>query len=105
MSDTPQKPNELPQVRAVTPPQEVPVYNCPVILSPPNVDGVILARSATLADIVGQGKSQREALQEVVTNFKIRIARHHALEEEIPWLDPPLKPAEGEQEFLTAIHL
>jgi predicted RNase H-like HicB family nuclease len=84
---------------------QVPVYNCVVIVSPPDEQGLIRARCATVAGIDAAGKSEREALAQVVSAFKATIARHLAAGLPIPWIDPPQVPARGEQQRFIAVHL
>lgn len=84
---------------------DVPVYNCVAIISPRDDQGLVRARCATVAGIEGSGRSEREALSQVVTAFKATIARHLAAELPIPWIDPPQQPAAGEQQRFIAVHL
>lgn len=84
---------------------DVPVYNCVVIVSPRDEAGVVRARCATVAGIDATGRSEREALSQVVAAFKATIARHLAAELPIPWIDPPSQPGPGEQQRLIAVHL
>ena len=86
-------------------PTDVPVFNCVVIVSPRDADGMISARTAELAGIEGRGKSEREALAQVVAQFKNFVSRRYAAGDEIPWLKPPLAPAPGEQQRFIAVHL
>ncbi len=107
------QPNELPpndaaqqpRVRKVSEPESVPVYNCHVLVSPRDEQGIVVARVATLADITGQGKTEREALQNVVGAFKSVVARHHQSGDPIPWLDRPLVPQPDQQQRWIAVHL
>ena len=93
------------RVRKIGPPEAVPVYNCVVIVSPRNEAGVVVARVATLPDVVGEGESERQTLQKIVAEFKARLIRHRASGEAIPWLDPPQTPRAGEQCRWIAVHL
>ena len=45
--------SEETRVRKIGPPEAVPVYNCVVIVSPRNAAGFVVARVATLPDVVG----------------------------------------------------
>ena len=94
-----------PRVHALGPPQNVPVFNCRVLVSPRNSAGLVSARAAELAGIEGSGKSEREALQQVVTAFKAVVAHYHAAGTNIPWLTPPLDKQPGDQERFIAVHL
>jgi hypothetical protein len=84
---------------------EVPVYNCVVIVSPRNDAGMVHARCASVAGIDAAGRSEREALSQVVAAFKATVARHLAADLPIPWIDPPAQPAPGEQQRFVAVHL
>lgn len=88
---------------AVTP--DVPVFNCVVIVSPRDTEGLVTARAAELAGMQGRGKSEREALAQVVAQFKDFVSRRYAAGDEIPWLKPPLTPQPGEQQRFIAVHL
>lgn len=94
-----------PKVRLVGEPQAVPVYNCRVIVSPPNDAGLVAARAAELAGLSVTAASQREALQKLVAAFKARMAEHVAKQEEIPWIRPGEKVQPGEHELFIAVHL
>ena len=94
-----------PRVHALGPPQNVPVFNCRVLVSPRNSAGLVIARAAELAGIEASGKSEREALQQVVTAFKAVVAHYHAAGTNIPWLTPPLDKQPGDQERFIAVHL
>ena len=84
---------------------QVPVYNCVVIVSPRNAQGLVSARCSTVAGIDAAGKSEREALAQVVEAFKATIVRHLAAGLPIPWIDPPEQPSPGEQQRFIAVHL
>ena len=86
-------------------PPDVPVFNCLVIVSPRDAEGLITARAAELAGMEGRGKSEREALAQVVSQFKDFVSRRYAAGDEIPWLQPPLTPPPGEQQRFIAVHL
>jgi hypothetical protein len=87
------------------PPADVPVFNCIVIVSPRDSEGLVAARAAELAGMEGRGKSEREALAQVVAQFKNFVTRRYAAGDEIPWLKPPLAPQPGEQQRFIAVHL
>jgi predicted RNase H-like HicB family nuclease len=94
-----------PRVRKVSEPESVPVYNCHVLVSPRDEQGIVVARVATLANVTGQGKTEREALQNLVGAFKSAMARHHQSGAPIPWLDPPVEPQPDQQQRWIAVHL
>ena len=63
---------ELPRVRKLSQPVDVPVYNCPVFVSGPGEDGSFVGRSATLADVIVRGTSEREVLQSIVAGWSAK---------------------------------
>ncbi|MEQ8789090.1 MAG: hypothetical protein RIC55_22450 [Pirellulaceae bacterium] len=94
-----------PRVRPLGPPTDVPVYNCRVYVAPRNEAGVIVARAANLAEVAGLGESEREALQQIVALFKVKLAAFREAKQEIPWIDPVPPPEPGESERWIAVHL
>jgi len=92
-------------VKHITPPVDVPVYNCLALVAPRNCAGLVVTRAANLSNLTTEGASEREALQKLVTAFKQELAAHHAQGTAIPWLDPPLAAAPGEQQRWLAVHL
>lgn len=96
------EPQKQPQVTRLDPP---PVFNCVVHVAPPDAGGAVVARVANLAGLEGRGRTEREALAQVVPAFKARLAAHVAAGEAIPWLDPPTPLAPGETPRLIAVHL
>jgi hypothetical protein len=91
-----------PHVTRLSPP---PVFNCVVHVSPPDATGAVVARVANLAGLEARGRTEREALAQVVTAFKARLAAHVAGGETIPWLDPPTPLEPRETQRLIAVHL
>ena len=89
----------------MTPPPETPVFNCIVNVAPASEGGPVIARVANLAGIEGRGRTEREALAQVVAAFKAVVAKYHAAGETIPWLVETLPPATGEVQRLIAVHL
>jgi hypothetical protein len=88
----------------MTAPLGVPVFNCVVNVGPTGADGPIIARVANLAGIEGSGRSEREALAQVVAAFKAAVAAKVAAGETIPFIDP-VPPKAGETQRLIAVHL
>ena len=89
----------------MTAPPPVPVFNCVVNVSPPDAGGTIVATVANLPGISGRGKSEREALAQVIPLFKDTVARLHATSQPTPWIDPPTPPGDGQSQRLIAVHL
>lgn len=84
---------------------EVPVFNCVVNVAQPNAEGMVVARVANLAGIEARGKTEREALSQIVAAFKAEMKRLHDAGAPVPWLDPVEKPQPNESQRLIAVHL
>ena len=97
--------DDQPRVRALGPPQEVPVYNCIVNIAPATSDGSVIARAANIAGMEGRGRNEREAIAQVVSTFKMMLKALHAAGEPIPWLPAPTKPLPNEKQLYIAVHL
>ena len=82
-----------------------PVFNCIVNVAKADADGLVLARVANLAGIEARGRTEREALSQVVAAFKSTVAQLHNSNQPIPWLTEPDKPAPHESQRLIAVHL
>ena len=82
----------------------VPVYDCHVILSPGDAEGVIHARVTTLPEITASGKVERDVLQRIVTDFKAALIKYRERGEPIPWQEPT-KPGDGETQRFVPVHL
>jgi predicted RNase H-like HicB family nuclease len=89
----------------MTAPLGVPVFNCVVNVAHRNAEGEVVATVANLAGVSARGKSEREALAAVVSQFKSEMARHQSERTPIPWIDPPRPPAASETQRLIAVHL
>lgn len=93
-----------PHVRPLGPPQEVPVFNCVVYVSPRDETGKVTARCANLPEVTAAGATEREALQGIVTAFKRAASAYISRGETIPFVAPPPKST-GDSERLIAVHL
>ncbi len=82
----------------------VPVFDCHVLVAPPDERGVVRARCASLPDVTGQGGTERDALAAVARAFKAVVAKHHAEGTTVPFVEPE-PPAEGETERWLPVHL
>jgi hypothetical protein len=87
------------------PPADVPVYNCHVLVAPRDAEGWIVARASALPEVMGRGRSEREALANVVAAFKAAIIRSTAVGGQVAWSAQPLAPQPGDQERWIAVHL
>jgi predicted RNase H-like HicB family nuclease len=89
----------------VTDDGSVPGYDCHVILSPPNEQGQILARAASLPGVTAQGSTERDVLRNIVTVFKAKLIECRDAELAIPWAEQAELPGLGEFERWIPVHL
>lgn len=82
----------------------VPVYDCHVILTPPDSDGVVRGRVSTLPEITACGQSERHILQSIVKDFKAALIRYREAGEKIPW-QAAEAPQPGETQRWVPVHL
>lgn len=85
-------------------PAEVPVFNCLVYVGP-SPDGGVRARVANLPGLQVEATSERQALTRIVPAFKQRVSEFLHAQSAIPWIEPPLEPAEGEVTRFIPVHL
>ena len=83
-------------------PVSVPVFNCIVYISS-DADGV-KARVANLPDLEVTAASEREALAQIIPDFKQRITDLMQSETPIPWIDPPIPAEPGELQRFIPVH-
>lgn len=83
----------------------VPVFDCHVVLSPRDAQGIIHARCLSLPEVTATGGSEREALLKIAALFKEAVVRYRAGGQEIPWstATPELEP--GAQQRWLPVHL
>ncbi len=82
----------------------VPVFDCHVILSPADADGVIRGRVSTLPEIATSGRNEREILRKLVADFKTAVGGYVNRGEAIPWTaSEALQP--GESQRWIPVHL
>lgn len=84
---------------------QVPVFDCQVILSPPDSSGNLTGRVAALPEVTATGANERDVLIRIVSDFKARLRKHLAADEPIPWLAEPQTPGPGEQQRWIPVHL
>ncbi|MBI3837804.1 MAG: hypothetical protein HY288_07710 [Planctomycetia bacterium] len=87
--------------------REVPdvlVYNCHVYLSPPDERGIVRSRAASLVEVFAEGRNERDALRNVVQQFKAAISRYTSRGESIPWLAEASPPQPGETQRFVPVH-
>jgi len=96
-----EKENSLPHIAN----PEIPVFDCRVILSPPDESGRISGRVANFPSIVAESNSERDVLLKIVETFKATVQLHLENNSKIPWTDPPTELGEGEVERWIPVHL
>lgn len=82
----------------------VPVYDCHVILAPPDEQGVIYARVTTLPDITASGRTERDVLQRIVADFKAALIGYRDRGEAVPWREAET-PSDGEVQRWVPVHV
>ena len=93
------------RVRALGPPEEIPVFNCVVLIGPSEPPHAVRARVANLDGIEFFGRNEREALRQLIPAFKQRLTESRQQGVTIPWIDPPRSAEPHEQVRLIAVHL
>ncbi|GAB4138111.1 MAG: hypothetical protein Tsb009_06060 [Planctomycetaceae bacterium] len=83
----------------------VPVYDCHVILSPQDEQGLFFARVASLPSVTATGNSERDVLQKIVATFKAKLIEYRNAGQPIPWAETPETPGPGEVERWIPVHL
>ena len=83
----------------------VPVFDCHVLVRGPDGEGRFTARAAALPGITGEGPTERDALRNVVAEFKAAVARYLEAGETIPWSSAPEQAGADEVERWIPVHL
>lgn len=83
----------------------VPVFNCIVILEKPDDSGRRMGRVANLGGVTASGFSERDILTAIVKKFKAAVQEYTAAKQEIPWVEPPESPSDGEVQRFIPVHL
>ena len=83
----------------------VPVYDCHVILTPADADGVITAKVSTLPEISASGRIERDVLRQIVEDFKSALIRYREAGQPIPWVKSPAGPGPSETQRWIPVHL
>ena len=91
------------EVNASPPAGDVPVFSC--LVSVMATETGVRARRSSLAGFEFTAASERTALQKIVPAFKSRVAEIMQSGKPVPWLDPPLAIAPGEQQRFIPVHL
>ena len=83
----------------------VPVFDCHVIVTPADGNGVVRVRSATLPDVTASGPTERDALLTIVKEFKEFVRPFSERSEAVPFAEQPEAPDPGESERWIPVHL
>ena len=103
MTDQDEPSRRMPEIHAVTPPRNVPVFNVVIYVSKSAAG--CRARVANLPDLNFSGPSEPAVLKQAVTEVKQCLGKWLAEGRSIPWIEP-LPPREAdEQERLIPVHL
>ncbi|HUG17685.1 MAG TPA: hypothetical protein VMM56_01835 [Planctomycetaceae bacterium] len=90
----------------ITDKNSVPVYDCHVILSPPDAEEhSYRAVVSNLPEVTAQGATERDCLHQIVSRFKAAIRACREEGRTIPWMEPKLEPKPGQQERWIPVHL
>jgi predicted RNase H-like HicB family nuclease len=79
------------------------VYRCRVLIA--NEPDGYSVRAAELAGVASQGENVGEAIANIKEACAGSIESYIANGEEIPWLNPPREPQEGEKMFSLEVHV
>ncbi|MEQ8210431.1 MAG: hypothetical protein RH917_11415 [Lacipirellulaceae bacterium] len=102
MQPDPSKPSPLEITDDAQP--SVPVFVCLVYVRT-NEDSTVSGRVANWPDLAASGSSERDVLGKLVSEFKSEVAKRYAEKQEMPWLEPPPEPSEGEHVRSIPVHL
>ncbi len=89
---------------SLRPTEAVGVYNLMVLVRQWK-DGGTSARAANLPLAEVRTETVREALSGLVASAREAIADCIARDAPVPWITPPLEPAECESRFMVPLHL
>lgn len=98
-----QQMNEKPPLKVASDAGTVPAFPCIVYVS--KRESGVFARVANLAGIEAEASHEREVLGKIVPLFKAKVARLHAEESPIEWIDPPLPIGPEEVKRFIPVHL
>lgn len=96
--------NPLPLISAADS-NSVPVFTCHVILSPADENGQLKGRTANLPGITAVGAAERDVLRSILEQFKSSVQKYSAMQQPVPFVDPPERPGAGEVERFIPMHL
>jgi len=83
----------------------VPVFNCRIILRKDPTTTAISGRVANLSGITAAGATERDVLLQLAKKFKETVKTLTEKQTDIPWIDPPEEPGDGEVERFVPVHL
>jgi len=81
------------------------VYDCHVVLSGPDADGLLRGRVTTLAGVEAAARSERELLTRLVQQFKQTLTQCREQGRPPPWTTETVKPGPGERQRWIPVHL
>ena len=104
MSDKPITPPSA-RLPVVTPGASVPVYDCRVLFSGPDDDGLLHGRVTNLPGLSATARTERDLLTNLVKAFKEAVVFYRTAGEDVPWITEPDHPQQGEQQRWIPVHL
>ncbi len=84
--------------------QSVPVYDCHVLISGPDQDGLLSGVVSNLPEIKATASNERDLLRKITDDFKARVMKYASENQEIPW-QANQKPEPGQQQRWIPVHL
>lgn len=84
--------------------QSVPVYDCHVLISGPDQNGLLTGVVSNLPEIEATASNERDLLRKITDEFKARVIKYTSENREIPW-QANQKPESGQQQRWIPVHL
>lgn len=83
---------------------DVPVFDCHILISGPDEDGVLTGIVSNLPEVQGTATNERDLLRKLTTDFKATVQRYTAEKRTIPW-QPTRQPEPGQSQRWVPVHL
>lgn len=99
MSESPQDEQRLPMAK----PEAIPVFSCVIYVS--RTAGEVVARNGHWTDLCCRAANERDAIRQLVAEFKQRAAAAHEAGERLPFDDEPAEKRDDEVVRLAPVHL
>ena len=90
----------------ITDANQVPVFDCHVILSLPDENqNLYRAVVSNLPEVTAEGATERDCLHKIVSQFKSALQSYQENKAQIPWASTKLELKPGQQERWIPVHL